>query len=95
MTNKNNDTIEVEGVVTTLYPNTMFQVQLDQGGEVLGHLSGKMRKRYIKLTVGDRVRVEISKYDYTKGRIVYRLSTQPNFVKPKNNTHVNRKKYKR
>ena len=95
MTSKNNDTIEMEGVVKTLYPNTVFQIQLDKGGEILGHLSGKMRKRYIKLTVGDRVRVEISKYDFTKGRIVYRLSARAVFNKPKKNTHINRKKYKR
>jgi translation initiation factor IF-1 len=81
MNKKNNDTIEVEGVVKILHPNTMFQVQLDEGGEILAHLSGKMRKRYIKLTVGDRVRIEISKYDLTKGRIVYRLTKRTIFNK--------------
>jgi translation initiation factor IF-1 len=79
MNKQNNDVIEVEGVVTILYPNTVFQVKLDSGGEILAHLSGKMRKRYIRLTVGDRVRLEISKYDLTKGRIVYRLTKRQNF----------------
>ena len=70
-----NDVIEVEGVVTQLYPNTVCKVRLDETEEdVLCHISGKMRKRYIKLTAGDRVRVEVSKYDTSKGRIVYRLS---------------------
>lgn len=95
MNSNKKDFIELEGVVKTLYPNTVFQIQLDNGSEILGHLSGKMRKRYIKLTLGDRVRVEVSKYDITKGRIVYRLSERTNFNKPKKNTHVNRKKYKR
>lgn len=73
--NNSNDVIEVEGVVSQLFPNTVFKVRLDNIDEdVLCHISGKMRKRYIKLTVGDRVRVEISKYDTSRGRIVYRLS---------------------
>ncbi|MFC2048745.1 translation initiation factor IF-1 [Elusimicrobiota bacterium] len=82
------DSIEVEGYVTALLPNTMFRVKLDMGGEILAHLSGKMRIRYIKLTVGDRVKVEISKYDTQKGRITYRLSERTVFNKPSN-------KYKR
>jgi translation initiation factor IF-1 len=81
MAQNNNDTIELEGVVTKLYPNTMFLVKLDGAGEILSHLSGKMRKRYIRLTVGDRVRVSISKYDPEKGRIVYRLSGRTYFNK--------------
>jgi len=75
MSNQNSDVLEVEGVITHLFPNTLFNVKIDAiGEEILCHLCGKMRKRYIKLTTGDRVRVEISKYDTSKGRIVYRLS---------------------
>ncbi len=74
MSNKDNDTILVEGEITHLFPNTLFQVKLDIGEEILCHLCGKMRKMYIKLAIGDRVRVEISKYDPSRGKIVYRLS---------------------
>ncbi|NLB34368.1 MAG: translation initiation factor IF-1 [Elusimicrobia bacterium] len=83
MNTRNKDTIEVEGVVTQLHPNTFFNVKLDLGTDILCHLCGKMRKRYIKLTVGDRVRVAVSKYDPTKGRIVYRLSGT-NYINPAN-----------
>jgi translation initiation factor IF-1 len=65
--------IEVEGTVTTVLPGTMFRVQLDNQHEVLAHISGKMRKRFIRLTSGDRVRMEMSPYDLTKARITYRL----------------------
>lgn len=54
-------------------PNTLFKVRLDSGSEILAHLSGKMRIYYIKVLLGDRVRVELSPYDATKGRIVHRL----------------------
>jgi translation initiation factor IF-1 len=67
------DKIEVEGSVIKTLPNTMFIVKLDTGGEVLAHISGKMRVRYIRVLPGDRVRVEISKYDPTKGRLIYRI----------------------
>jgi len=80
---KKTDTIEVEGVITALLPNTMFSVKLDGGGDILTYLSGKMRKRYIKITIGDRVRIEISKYDISKGRIVYRLSGRTAFNFPR------------
>ena len=62
-----------EGVVLENLPNTLFKIQLDDGKEILGHLSGKMRLNYIKVLPGDRVRVEMSPYDETKGRIVHRL----------------------
>jgi translation initiation factor IF-1 len=62
-----------EGVVLEALPNTLFKVQLDDGREVLAHLSGKMRLYYIKVLPGDRVRVEMTPYDETKGRIVHRL----------------------
>jgi len=68
-----NDTIELEGNVVEALPNTMFRVKLDAGGEILAHISGKMRVRYIRVLPGDRVKVEISKYDPGRGRITYRL----------------------
>jgi len=68
------DKIELEGRIIETLPNTMFMVKLDSGNNILAHLSGKMRVRYIRLTNGDRVRVLISKYDLTRGIITYRLS---------------------
>lgn len=64
--------IEVEGVVTEPLPNAMFRVELDNGHKVLAHISGKMRKNFIRILRGDRVLVELSSYDLTKGRIIYR-----------------------
>ena len=64
--------IEVEGKVTTVLPNTMFRVELADGHQVLAHISGKMRKHYIKILPGDRVTVELSPYDLSRGRITYR-----------------------
>jgi translation initiation factor IF-1 len=66
------DKIEVEGTVVEALPGTQFRVQLDDGHEVLAYLSGKMRKYYIRILLGDRVRVEITPYDLTRGRITYR-----------------------
>jgi translation initiation factor IF-1 len=65
--------IEVEGKVITVLPNTMFRVELANGHLVLAHISGKMRKHYIKILPGDRVLVELSPYDLSRGRITYRL----------------------
>ena len=65
--------IEVEGKVTVCLPNTMFRVELPNGHVVLAHISGKMRKHYIKILPGDRVLVELSPYDLTRGRVTYRL----------------------
>ncbi|MBI4662695.1 MAG: translation initiation factor IF-1 [Verrucomicrobia bacterium] len=65
--------IELEGTVATVLPGTMFRVRLDNDREVLAHLSGKMRKHFVRLTTGDRVRLEMSPYDLTKARITYRL----------------------
>jgi translation initiation factor IF-1 len=65
--------IEVEGQITAVLAGTMFRAKLENGHEVLAHISGKMRKRFIRLTVGDRVKLEISPYDLDKARIVYRL----------------------
>jgi translation initiation factor IF-1 len=67
------DKIEVEGTVVESLPGMMFRVRLDDGHEVLAYLSGKMRKYYIRILLGDRVRVELSAYDLTKGRITYRF----------------------
>lgn len=62
-----------EGAVLESLPNTLFKVKLNDGRDILAHLSGKMRLHYIKVLVGDRVRVEMTPYDETKGRIVHRL----------------------
>ena len=64
--------IEMEGTVIDTLPNTMFRVELDNGHNVTAHISGKMRKNYIRILTGDRVRVELTPYDLTKGRITYR-----------------------
>ncbi len=66
------DILEVEGEVLELLPNTKFRVKLPNGHVVLAHISGKMRMNFIKILPGDKVLVEISKYDLTKGRIIYR-----------------------
>jgi translation initiation factor IF-1 len=65
--------IQIEGTITTVLPGTMFRVALANEHLVLAHISGKMRKRFIRLTVGDRVKLEMSPYDVEKARIVYRL----------------------
>ena len=64
--------IEFEGVVKELLPNAMFKVKLENNHEVLAHTSGKMRKNYIRILTGDSVRVELTPYDLSKGRITYR-----------------------
>ena len=69
---KDEDKIQVEGLVVEALPGTQFKVRLDNGHEVLAYLSGKMRKYYIRILLGDRVRVEMSPYDLTKGRISFR-----------------------
>ncbi|MBN2163195.1 MAG: translation initiation factor IF-1 [Pontiellaceae bacterium] len=66
------DVIEVDGVVKQVLPATMYRVELENGHEILAHISGKMRKHFIRIAVGDRVTVEISPYDLTKGRISFR-----------------------
>ena len=70
---KKSDKIEVEGTVIEALPNTMFKVRLENGHEVLAHISGKMRMYYIRILLGDRVLVELSPYDLTRGRIIYRF----------------------
>lgn len=66
--------VEVEGEISSVLAGTMFRVKLASGHEVLAHISGKMRKRFIRLVVGDKVKMEMSPYDLTKARIVFRLS---------------------
>lgn len=66
------DVIEMEGTVTETLPNTMFRVELENGHVVTAHISGKMRKHYIRILTGDKVKVELTPYDLTKGRITYR-----------------------
>ena len=66
------DHIEMEGTVIDTLPNTMFRVELDNGHVVTAHISGKMRKHYIRILTGDRVTVQLTPYDLTKGRITYR-----------------------
>lgn len=69
---KQEEKLTLDGKVVEALPNTVFRVKLENGPEVLAYLSGKMRKYYIRVLLGDRVRVELSPYDLTKGRIVYR-----------------------
>jgi translation initiation factor IF-1 len=66
------ESIEMEGTVVDTLPNTMFRVELENGHVVTAHISGKMRKNYISILTGDKVKVELTPYDLTKGRIVYR-----------------------
>ena len=66
------ESIEVEGVVIEILPNAMFRVELENGHRLLGHISGRMRKHFIKILPGDKVVVELSPYDLNRGRIVYR-----------------------
>jgi translation initiation factor IF-1 len=73
--------IEVEGRITTVLPGTMFRVQLTNGHTVLAHISGKLRKHFIKIAAGDMVKMEMSPYDLDKARITYRIREQnPNHV---------------
>ncbi len=67
------EAIDVEGTVVEPLPNAMFRVQLENGHKVLAHISGKMRMHYIRILAGDRVRVELSPYDLTRGRITQRI----------------------
>ncbi|MCD6417393.1 translation initiation factor IF-1 [bacterium] len=69
---KKKDTIQVEGVVEEALPNTTFKVKLDNGHIILAYISGRMRRNYIRILPGDRVTVELTPYDLTRGRIIYR-----------------------
>lgn len=78
---KEEDKIQVEGTIVEALPGTQFRVRLENGHIVLAYLSGRMRKYYIRILLGDHVRVEISPYDLTRGRIVYRQK-KPNESSP-------------
>ena len=69
------DSIEVNGTVVKVLPATMYNVRLDNGHEVLAHISGKMRKNFIRITTGDKVTLQVSPYDLSKARITYRHRT--------------------
>ena len=69
---KKDDVIEFEGEVVDTLPNTLFKVRLENGHEIIAHISGKMRKNYIRILTGDKVKVEMTPYDLSKGRITYR-----------------------
>lgn len=71
------EAIEVEGKIVAVLPGTMFRVELENGHQVLAHISGKLRKHFIKITVGDMVKMEMSPYDLEKARITYRLRNAP------------------
>lgn len=81
---KKEEKIEVEGVVVEALPNTQFMVELDNGHKVLTYLSGKMRRYYIRILLGDRVRVEMTPYDLSRGRITYRYRRQQAQARSKN-----------
>ncbi|MGE4169294.1 MAG: translation initiation factor IF-1 [Candidatus Margulisiibacteriota bacterium] len=70
---KKNDVIEVTGVVVESLPNAQFKVKLETGQTIIAHISGKIRKNYIRVLLGDSVKVELSPYDLTRGRIIYRV----------------------
>ncbi len=72
MKSKKGDVIKIDGIVKETLPNAMFRVELEGGHEVLGHVSGKMRMNYIRILPGDKVSLELSPYDLTRGRIVLR-----------------------
>jgi translation initiation factor IF-1 len=69
---KSNDTVEVDGTVKQALANTRFRVEIEGGHTIIAHVAGKMRKNFIRIVPGDKVRVELSPYDLTKGRITYR-----------------------
>ena len=70
---KDKDVIELEGEITEALPNAMFRVKLETGQPILAHVSGKIRRHWIRILPGDRVKVELSPYDLTRGRITYRM----------------------
>jgi len=73
---KEKDVIELEGEITEALPNALFRMRLETGQLILAHVSGKMRRYFIRILPGDRVKVELSPYDLTRGRITYRLPTR-------------------
>ena len=79
---KDDKSVELEGTIHTVLPGTMFRVELENGHLVLAHISGKMRKRFIRLVAGDRVKLEMSPYDVEKARIVFRLDSRSRSTLP-------------
>lgn len=79
---QNPNAIELEGLVVAVLPGTMFRVQLANGHIVLGHISGKLRKHYIKIAAGDRVKMEMSPYDTDKARITFRIKDSSSTYRP-------------
>lgn len=77
MAKETKDKIEMQGTVTECLPSTQFRVELENGHEILAYLSGKMRRYYIRVLLGDQVLVELSPYDLTRGRITYRYKKSP------------------
>ena len=75
---KDKDVIELEGEITEALPSALFRVKLETGQLILAHVSGKIRKHFIRILPGDKVRVELSPYDLTRGRITYRMPSFPN-----------------
>ena len=71
--NMSKDVIEIEGTILESMPNAMFKVKLENGHEILAHISGKIRKNFIRILPGDKVKIEMTPYDLTKGRITFRL----------------------
>ncbi len=80
MVKRSDDKLEMEGTVVEALPNTQFMVELENGHRVLAYLSGKMRRYYIRILLGDRVRVELTPYDLTRGRITYRYRRRGSLV---------------
>ena len=89
------DTVELEGTIHTVLPGTMFRVELENKHLVLAHISGKMRKRFIRLVAGDKVKIEMSPYDTEKARIVYRVDTRHNRQGPRDSRRKERSRTSR
>lgn len=89
-----NNVITTEGTVTQALPNAMFRVDLDNGHNILCVISGKMRHNFIKVIDGDRVKIELTPYDLSRGRIISRLRFDDNITENKNNNENNKKKKK-
>ena len=92
---KEDKSVELEGTIHTVLPGTMFRVELENGHLVLAHISGKMRKRFIRLVAGDQVKLEMSPYDTEKARIVYRIDQRRPHPGPGGKRPPNRRRRRR
>ena len=92
---KEDKSVELEGTIHTVLPGTMFRVELENGHLVLAHISGKMRKRFIRLVAGDQVKLEMSPYDTEKARIVYRIDLRRPHQGPGDKRPPNRRRRRR